>query len=118
MPLRVLIADAGLGGLSLAHALRTAGLDVAIFERDHPRPEQLAESYRIHIDATGSRALHACVPSEVWRIFEARSAAAPRGIAFATEGLRQLTFIPDVDPAAEPVAHSHPISRAGLRQLL
>jgi 2-polyprenyl-6-methoxyphenol hydroxylase-like FAD-dependent oxidoreductase len=118
MPLRVLIAGAGLGGLTLAHALRTAGLDVAVFESDQPHPEQRDESYRIHIDGTGSRALHQCLPTELWEQFVAHSAAAPRGIAFTTEHLRQLAFVPDVDPDVEPVAHAHPISRAGLRQLL
>jgi 2-polyprenyl-6-methoxyphenol hydroxylase-like FAD-dependent oxidoreductase len=108
--LRVLIAGGGLGGLTLAHALRSAGLQPAVFERG-PAEVDLSTSYRIHIDGNGSRALQQCLPAALWRDFESRSAAAPRGIAFATEHLKQLAFIPDD-------SHTHPISRSGLRQLL
>jgi 2-polyprenyl-6-methoxyphenol hydroxylase-like FAD-dependent oxidoreductase len=114
MPLRVVIAGAGLGGLALAHRLRQAGLEPRVFERG-PAHLDLASSYRIHIDANGSRALRACLPNDLWRSFEQRAAVAPRGIAFATERLEHLAFIPERD--AED-AHSHPISRSGLRQLL
>ena len=118
MPLRVLIAGGGLGGLTLAHGLRSAGLQPRVFERGSANVD-LSLSYRIHIDPSGSRALHRCLPADLWRDFEARSAAAPRGIAFATERLSQLAFFPeDPDPHADPAARSHPISRSGLRQLL
>lgn len=122
MSLRVLIAGGGLGGLTLAHGLRQAGLDVLVFERQAlsvPGPSSdLTTSYRIHIDPTGSRALHSCLPAELWQTFTAHAAAPPRGIAFTTEHLNTLGFIPDVDPTADPIGHSHPISRAGLRQQL
>jgi len=117
MTLRVLIAGAGLGGLTLAHGLRNAGLDVAVFERGQRVTDPTA-GYRIHIDATGSRALHACLPTDVWNLFTAQSAAPPRGIAFTTEQLEQLMFIAETDPAHDPIGQAHPISRAGLRQLL
>jgi 2-polyprenyl-6-methoxyphenol hydroxylase-like FAD-dependent oxidoreductase len=119
MSLRVLIAGGGLGGLTLAHGLRQAGLDVQVFERQAPRPSSdLTTSYRIHIDPTGSRALHSCLPAELWETFTAQAAAPLRGLTFTTEHLNTLGFIPDADPAADPIGHSHPISRAGLRQLL
>jgi salicylate hydroxylase len=119
MPLRVLIAGAGLGGLTLAHGLRQAGLEVHVFERQPTHPAtDLTTSYRIHIDPTGSRALHACLPAERWQAFTAHAAAPPRGIAFTTEHLHRLGFIADADPRTDPIGHAHPISRAGLRQLL
>src|SRR5216683_4384006 len=119
MSLRVLIAGGGLGGLTLAHGLRRAGLEVQVFERQAPRPStDLTTSYRIHIDPTGSQALHSCLPAELWETFTAHAAAPPRGIAFTTERLRTLGFIADADPSTDPIGHSHPISRAGLRQLL
>jgi 2-polyprenyl-6-methoxyphenol hydroxylase-like FAD-dependent oxidoreductase len=113
--LRVLIAGGGLGGLTLAHGLRQAGLEPRVFERGPPEPD-LSNSYRIHLDATGSSALHACLPAPLWQQFEAHSAAPPLGLAFATEHLRQLAFV--AEPRDVSAHQSHPISRAGLRQLL
>jgi 2-polyprenyl-6-methoxyphenol hydroxylase-like FAD-dependent oxidoreductase len=121
MSLRVLIAGGGLGGLTLAHGLRQAGLEVQVFERQALDPDparDLTTSYRIHIDATGSRALHSCLPAELWQAFTTHAAAPPRGLAFCTEQLHRLGFIADSDPTADPIGHAHPISRAGLRQLL
>jgi len=115
MTLRVLIAGGGLGGLTLAHGLRQAGLEPRVFERGPAEPD-LSSSYRIHLDATGSSALYACLPASLWQQFEAHSAAPPLGLAFATEHLRQLAFV--AQPADVPAHQSHPISRAGLRQLL
>jgi len=117
MALRVLIAGGGLGGLTLAHGLRQAGLEPTVFERG-PAAIDLTTSYRIHIDAAGSRALLLCLPGKLWELFERKSAAPPRGIAFATEHLDQLAFIADPASAHDPGARAHPISRAGLRQLL
>jgi 2-polyprenyl-6-methoxyphenol hydroxylase-like FAD-dependent oxidoreductase len=117
MSLRVLIAGAGLGGLTLAHGLRKVGLQPIVFERG-PAELDLSASYRIHIDANGSRALHTCLPPDQWRAFETHSAASPRGIAFTTEHLNELGFIPEPGAAQDGVGRSHPISRAGLRQLL
>src|SRR5262249_38585971 len=106
---RVLIAGGGLGGLTLAHGLLKAGLEPIVFERG-PADVDLSTSYRIHIDANGSRALQACLPPAAWDLFENKSATPPRGIEFATERLQHLAFIPD--------SGAHPISRSGLRQLL
>lgn len=115
MTVRVLIAGGGLGGLTLAHGLRSAGLDVHVFERAQPQPDP-DTSYRIHLDAAGSRALHACLPPEVWDVLDARSGIAPLGIGFVNEHLQCLTFI--AEDAADPIRHSRPISRIGLRQIL
>ena len=117
MSLRVLISGAGLGGLTLAHGLRAAGIEPLLFERG-PRDVDLSGSFRIHIDGNGSRALHACLPAALWHRFEQHSAASPRGIEFVTERLRHLAFIAEAQPPNAPFAHSHPISRSGLRQLL
>jgi 2-polyprenyl-6-methoxyphenol hydroxylase-like FAD-dependent oxidoreductase len=115
--MRVLIAGGGLGGLTLAHGLRKAGLQPLVFERA-PAHVDLNISYRIHIDSTGSRASQRCLPPDLWQAFEAHSAAPPRGIAFATERLSQLAFFPEADAQGDSAASSHPISRSGLRQLL
>jgi 2-polyprenyl-6-methoxyphenol hydroxylase-like FAD-dependent oxidoreductase len=61
---RILISGGGLGGLALAQALRRAGHDVAVYERD-PSPELRNQGYRIHIDPDGNAALAACLPPDV-----------------------------------------------------
>jgi len=116
-PLRVLVIGAGLGGLCLAHGLRQAGLaHVDVFERARVHHDPL-QSYRIHINPTGSRALHACLPTSVWQAIVAHAARPPRGIAFVTHTLQPLTAF-DEPPSSAPDARSLPISRAGLRTLL
>jgi 2-polyprenyl-6-methoxyphenol hydroxylase-like FAD-dependent oxidoreductase len=71
---RVIIAGAGIGGLALAHALRGAGLDVVVYERDQAMAatgiatgaaRARNQGYRIHIDMNGNTALAACLPPEV-----------------------------------------------------
>ena len=114
--LRVLVIGGGLGGLTLAHALRSAAISVSVFERQRAQPDPL-QSYRIHINPAGSRALHACLPAHLWSAVVEHAGRAPLGIAFATEQLHQLAFVAE-PPSANPVARSHPISRAGLRHLL
>src|SRR5687768_15978659 len=47
--LRVLIVGAGTGGLCLAHGLKRAGIDVAVYERDRTRTDGL-HGYRVGID--------------------------------------------------------------------
>jgi 2-polyprenyl-6-methoxyphenol hydroxylase-like FAD-dependent oxidoreductase len=61
---RILIAGAGIGGLTLAQALRHGGLDVGVVERD-PTPRSRNQGYRIHIDPNGNAALRTCLPAEV-----------------------------------------------------
>ncbi|MBV9168879.1 MAG: FAD-dependent monooxygenase, partial [Chloroflexi bacterium] len=66
----------------------------------------------------GCRALHACLPRPVWNAFDSRSGSPPRGIAFTTQHLRPLTFISEASAPDDPVGHSRPISRIGLREIL
>lgn len=59
--MRVIVVGAGLGGLTLAHGLRRAGIDVAVYERDGEwgRPQGTS----LHLDDRGATALRACLPS-------------------------------------------------------
>ncbi|MFI7123917.1 FAD-dependent oxidoreductase [Amycolatopsis sp. NPDC049868] len=58
--MRVIVIGAGLGGLTLAHGLRRAGIDVAVYERDAAsgRPQGVS----LHVDERGRSALRACLP--------------------------------------------------------
>lgn len=59
--MRVIVAGAGLGGLTLAHGLRRAGIDVVVYERDGAsgRPQGIS----LHVDDRGASALRACLPA-------------------------------------------------------
>ncbi|MFD0888544.1 FAD-dependent oxidoreductase, partial [Streptosporangium algeriense] len=58
--MRVIVVGAGLGGLTLAHGLRRAGIDVVVYERDGPqgRPQGVS----LHLDGRGTTALRVCLP--------------------------------------------------------
>jgi 2-polyprenyl-6-methoxyphenol hydroxylase-like FAD-dependent oxidoreductase len=58
--MRVVVIGAGLGGLTLAHGLRRAGIDVVVYERDAAsgRPQGVS----LHVDDRGASALRACLP--------------------------------------------------------
>ncbi|HKS47301.1 MAG TPA: NAD(P)/FAD-dependent oxidoreductase [Amycolatopsis sp.] len=58
--MRVIVVGAGLGGLTLAHGLRRAGIDVVVYERDGAlgRPQGVS----VHIDERGASALRGCLP--------------------------------------------------------
>src|SRR5262245_32798352 len=57
----VAIVGAGLSGLCLAQALRSAGLEVSLYERD-PSPDARRQGYRITLDEHGGSALQKCLP--------------------------------------------------------
>ncbi|WP_040406256.1 FAD-dependent oxidoreductase [Amycolatopsis nigrescens] len=58
--MRVIVIGAGLGGLTLAHGLRRAGIEVVVYERDGAlgRPQGVS----LHLDDRGGSALRACLP--------------------------------------------------------
>jgi 2-polyprenyl-6-methoxyphenol hydroxylase-like FAD-dependent oxidoreductase len=73
--MRVVVVGAGLGGLTLAHGLRRAGIDVAVYERDgaSTRPQGIS----LHVDDRGASALRACLPPAHAAMVEA-TAGGPR----------------------------------------
>ncbi|MEU4522176.1 NAD(P)/FAD-dependent oxidoreductase [Amycolatopsis sp. NPDC024027] len=58
--MRVIVIGAGLGGLTLAHGLRRAGIDVAVYERDGAQGRRQGVS--LHLDDRGAAALRGCLP--------------------------------------------------------
>ena len=65
----VIVISAGVGGLTLAQGLKQAGIRVAVYERDRT-PADRVQGYRVHINPTGSRALHACLPGPLFAAFD------------------------------------------------
>jgi 2-polyprenyl-6-methoxyphenol hydroxylase-like FAD-dependent oxidoreductase len=115
-PLHVLIIGAGTGGLCLAHGLKRAGISVAVYERDRTRTDGL-HGYRVGIDPDGSRALHECLPPDLYDTFVATCARTPRYFNMLTEQFGELLSLP-VSPGTDPVNSEKSVSRMTLRQVL
>jgi len=115
--LDVLIIGAGTGGLCLAHGLVASGLKVRVFERDRTPTDRL-QGYRLHISATGNRALQACLPAENFERFVRASAISNTAVTFLDSKLNRLLQI-DIPPVDQMAPESdRPISRLALRKIL
>ena len=117
--MRVLIIGAGLGGLTLLHGLRRAGLDAHVYERSADQGAQPA-SYGIHLDADGLRALHDSLPAENWKRIDAAGTPAPLIIRFHDPRHGVLATVDKRFPehATDPVTKRRAISRGKLRDAL
>jgi len=91
--LQVMIIGAGTGGLCLAHGLKQAGIGVRVYERDRTRRDGL-QGYRVGISPAGSHALKQCLPPELFDLFVATCARAPRYINMLTEHMTELISMP------------------------
>ena len=67
-PLHVVIIGGGIGGLTLAQGLKKSGVSAAVYERDRTRTDRV-QGYRVHINPTGSLALHECLPAPLFETF-------------------------------------------------
>lgn len=120
MTIRVLIIGAGTGGLALAHLLKKSGANISftVFERDRTRSDGL-QGYRVGISPEGARSLAACVPPDLFTIFQQTAAATPDYFNMLTEQLDELISIDGFSRAsADGVAAEYSVSRMTLRQLL
>jgi 2-polyprenyl-6-methoxyphenol hydroxylase-like FAD-dependent oxidoreductase len=109
---RVLVIGAGLGGLTLAHALVRAGLDVRVYEADDGSGERF-QGYRIGLAEPGLAALRASLPQRLYELVEATSGGLTGpGLLFD----EQLTVLSrDLDG---PVEGSRAVDRQVLRRIL
>jgi 2-polyprenyl-6-methoxyphenol hydroxylase-like FAD-dependent oxidoreductase len=115
--LEVLIIGAGTGGLCLAHGLAVSGVRVRVFERDRTPTDRL-QGYRLHIGATGNRALQACLPQENFKRFVDASAISNTAVTFLDSELNRLLHI-DIPPVDRMAPESErPVSRIALRKIL
>ncbi|ANZ35593.1 hypothetical protein BBK82_05355 [Lentzea guizhouensis] len=114
--MRVLIIGAGTGGLCLAHGLKKAGVDVVVCERDRT-PRSMLIGYRVGISPDGSKALHACLPPEVFTEFVRTTALPPKLINMRTEKYREL-LVAELPEQADETRSEKSVSRIAMRTAL
>lgn len=118
LDLPVLIVGAGVGGLTLAHGLRRAGVPVAVFERDRTRTGGVA-GQRAGISTAGARALRGCLPPELFDTVVVTAARDQDRFTLYTEQLARLVSLPgDHAPAGADRVKDYSVSRTTLRQVL
>ncbi|MFJ4104055.1 FAD-dependent oxidoreductase [Amycolatopsis japonica] len=111
--MKVIVIGAGLGGLTLAHGLRRAGIDVAVYERDAAsgRPQGVS----LHLDERGRSALRACLPPAHFAMVEATTGG-PREQTLKLSDVDGELAVTGVQPSlARPGRQVHrPLLRAVL----
>ena len=115
--LHVLIVGGGIGGLCLAQGLKKAGVAASVYERDQTAYSRL-QGFRIHIDPDGSRALHECLPADLWEIFNSTGGDFSRGFTMLTEQLGELMKFLQPAEFAHSIERHRSVSRMTLRQVL
>ena len=114
----VIVIGGGIGGLTLAQGLKQAGISVAVYERDRT-PADRVQSYRVHINPTGSHALHACLPARLFAAFDRSCGRPGRGIRFLTERMGVLLSVRgDLVHQPDAIGKHRSVSRITLRQVL
>ena len=115
--LRVRIIGAGTGGLCLAQGLKRDNVEVEVFERDHTPTDRL-QGYRLSINATGRRALMACLPQGLFAKLIANCAKPSEAVTFLDHRLNRLLVIDLPHGDAEDADSELPVSRIALRGIL
>ena len=118
-PLHVVIIGGGIGGLALAQGLRKSGVSVAVYERDGTSTDRV-QGYRVHINPTGSAALHECLPPHLFDAFARTCGKPTNGIRFLTECGEVLLALNELNQPqrTDAIAQHRSVSRITLRQVL
>jgi len=120
-PLHVIIIGGGIGGLTLAQGLKKSGVSAAVYERDRTRTDRV-QGYRVHINLTGSLALHECLSARLFEAFTRMCGRPAGGIRFVTEQIKVLLALDGRNAPAQftgnGVAQHRSVSRITLRQVL
>ncbi|MEU9830524.1 NAD(P)/FAD-dependent oxidoreductase [Streptosporangium sp. NPDC048047] len=109
---RVLVIGAGLGGLTLAHALVRAGIDVQVFEADDGGGERF-QGYRIGLGPLAMEALRANLPPRLYELAEVTSGSLTGPGMLFDERLTPLSR--DLEG---PSAETRAVDRQVLRRIL
>ncbi|GAA4606022.1 FAD-dependent monooxygenase [Actinoallomurus liliacearum] len=109
---RVLVIGAGIGGLTLAHTLVGAGIDVRVYEADDDTGDR-PQGYRIGLAPAGMAGLRASLPRRLYELVEATSGSLTGpGLLFD----EQLTLLhSDLEG---PAADARAMDRQVLRRIL
>lgn len=118
MSLRVIVAGGGVGGLCLAQGLRRLGVEVTVYERDAAATAR-GQGYRLRIDRHGTAALRACLPGELFALYEATSSPPYLSVGRIYDDQLNLLYT-HADPNAEldPETAARGVNRLTLRQVL
>jgi len=115
-PFHVVIIGGGIGGLTLAQGLNKSGVSVAVYERDGTSADRV-QGYRVHINPTGSVALHECLPPHLFDVFARTCGKPSNGIRFVTERGKVLLAL-NAPEGLDAIAQHRSVSRITLRQVL
>ncbi len=112
--MRVVVVGAGIGGLTLAHGLRRAGIDVVVYEQ---HGEARPQGVTVALAEMGSTALHACLPPEHVAMLEATAGGERKRIALLAEADGAFAVTGEV-PGSGPRVPVLTICRRVLRAVL
>ncbi len=116
--MRVAVVGGGISGMCLAQGLRRDGIDTMVYERD-PALHTRHQGYRIHLDGRAGRALHECLPADLYELFRATLGAPGTAISIVDQRLtvrHRISGTPG--DVADPTALSAPANRQTLREVL
>lgn len=119
MSFKVLIAGAGIAGLTLAQGLRHAGVACEVYEREPLHTWRTG--YLLNLDAEGDDGLAACLPPALYELFVRASGETmdhhDLSVVVDTQG-NQLTSMPHVGAPATGEYPPTNIDRRTFRQIL
>jgi 2-polyprenyl-6-methoxyphenol hydroxylase-like FAD-dependent oxidoreductase len=101
----------------LAQGLKQDNVEVELFERDHTPTDRL-QGYRLSINATGRRALKACLPHGLFEKLIANCAKPSESVTFLDHRLNRLLVIDLQHRDPEDADSELPVSRIALRGIL
>ena len=87
-----------------------------MYERDQA-PDARLQGYRLNIEPMGSRALHDCLPGQLWELLVRTAGDPGPGMNVLTHRMRLLMREPG-EARPDPADGAHAVSRATLRRIL